>query len=200
MAKHLAKKTERFAKKTVHSSPKAQLEAKYNGSIANLLFVVVFTALNTLLLVLNADTYFLFSAFIPYFVADLGMFYTGSYPAEYYDGIGDIPLANPSLLYICIAIAFAVILLYLLCWFLARKKKVGWLVVSVVLFSLDTVIMFLLTGIDTSMIMDILFHAWVIISLISGIVNYNKWKKIPDKVPAAEPETADEQEEEPTVI
>ena len=43
------------------------LESKYNKSIANLLLVVIFTVINIVLLVLNANSYFLFSAFIPYF-------------------------------------------------------------------------------------------------------------------------------------
>jgi hypothetical protein len=46
------------------------LETKYNSSIANLLLVVVFSAVNIVLLLVNANTYFLFSAFLPYFAVD----------------------------------------------------------------------------------------------------------------------------------
>ena len=49
------------------------------------------------------------------------------------------------------------------------------------LFCIDTAAMFVIAGINADMIMDIVFHAWVIFSLISGVVNYNKLKKLPDK-------------------
>ena len=39
--------------------------------------------------------------------------------------------------------------------------------------------MFALMGFSVDSIIDILFHAWVIFSLISGIVSYNKLKKLP---------------------
>lgn len=170
-----------FGKKPAHLSKKELLEAKYNNSIVNLLLVVAFSVINVVLLVVNSDTYFLFSAFIPYFVADMGMFYSGSYPEEYYYDVPDTEFADKSFLIVCVAVAAAVILLYLISWFFAKKKKVGWLVFAAVLFSVDTVAMFVITGINSDMIMDIVFHAWVIFSLISGIVNYNKWKKLPDE-------------------
>ena len=186
-----------FGKKPEHLSQKDLLETKYNSSISNLLLVVIFSTVNILLLVLNAGTYFLFSAYIPYFLADFGMYFSGAYPAEYYADIPDMDLSGGpvwSLLIVCLAIAAVIILLYLLCWFLAKKKKAGWLITATVLFCIDTVIMFLLTGINTGMIVDIIFHAWVIFSLISGIINLNKWKSIPD----AKPEEAVEETTEET--
>lgn len=170
-----------FGKKPAHLSQKELLESKYKNSISNILLVVAFSIINVVLLVVNSDSYFLFSAFIPYFMADLGMFYSGAYPEEYYYDVIDMVYADTSFLIICIAVAAVVILLYLLSWFFARKKKVGWLVFATVLFCIDTVAMFILVGINVDMIMDIVFHAWVIFSLISGIVNYNKLKKLPEQ-------------------
>ncbi len=167
------------SQKNTATTPREALEAKYNNSIVNLLLVVAFSAINVVLLVVKSNTYFLFSAFIPYFIADLGMYYTGSYPEDYYYDVGDMEFADKSFLIICVAVAVAVILLYLLSWFFARKKKVGWLIFASVLFCIDTVVMFLLTGINADMIMDIVFHAWVIFSLINGVVTYFKLKKLP---------------------
>lgn len=169
-----------FGKKPEHLSRKELLEAKYNNSIVNLLLVVVFSVVNVVLLVANSNTYFLFSAFVPYFIADFGMYYSGSYPAEYYQDVSDLEFADKSFLIVCIAVAIIVILLFLLSWFFARKKKVGWLIFATVLFCIDTAAMFIISGINTEMIMDIAFHAWVAFSLINGIVNYNKWKKLPE--------------------
>jgi len=167
------------SQKNTATTPREALEAKYNNSIVNLLLIVAFSAINVVLLVANANSYFLFSAFVPYFIADLGMYYTGSYSEDYYYDAGEIEFLDKSFLYIAVAVAAAVILLYLLSWFFARKKKVGWLIFASVLFCIDTVVMFLLTGINADMIMDIVFHAWVIFSLINGVVTYFKLKKLP---------------------
>ena len=59
-------------------------EQKYRSSRMNLLLVVIFTVVNLILLVTNTDTYFLFSAFIPYAIATIGMMLCGRLPEEYY--------------------------------------------------------------------------------------------------------------------
>ena len=56
----------------VQQSPRDMLEQKYNGSRANLLLVIVFTAINMILMVAGSDTYFLFSAFVPYMMVVVG--------------------------------------------------------------------------------------------------------------------------------
>ncbi len=178
--------------KKAPATPRGALEAKYNNSVGNLLLVIAFSTINVVLLVLNADTYFLFSAFIPFFVADLGMYYTGTYPEEYYYDVGEVEFLDKSFLIVTIAIAVVVILIYLLSWLFARKKKVGWLIFAAVLFCIDTVAMFVITGFSTDMMFDILFHVWVIFSLINGIVTYFKMKKLPEEEPEALQEEGNE--------
>lgn len=167
------------SQKNMAATPREVLEAKYNNSIVNLLLVVAFSTINVVLLVVNANSYFLFSAFVPYFIADLGMYYSGSYPDDYYYDVPDMEFTDKSFLIICLAVAVTVILLYLLSWFFARKKKVGWLIFASVLFCIDTVAMFIITGINADMIMDIVFHAWVLFSLINGVVTFFRLKKLP---------------------
>ena len=163
----------------VNLSPRQRLENKYNGAKGNLLLVVAFTLINVILLITNANTYFLFSAYVPYFLVDLGMFYCGKYPSEFYaEYYPDMSFVSSSLFYIIIAVAFVIILLYFISWLLIKKEKNGWLVFALVFFSFDTAIMFLFNGINSSMIMDILFHAWVIYSLAIGIDAYKKLKKL----------------------
>ena len=69
---------------------------------------------------------------------------------------------------------------------MSKKNNVGWLVAALVLFAIDTVSMFLFMGIDVSMILDIVFHAWVIYYLIAGIVAHKKLKELPLEEPVVE--------------
>ncbi len=156
-----------------------ELEGNYSKSVGNLLLVIVFSTINVILLVANSNTYFLFSAFVPYLVADYGMFFTGTYPEEYYEGMGDLLFFDKSLLYVALAISAVIILIYLLSWIFARKKKIGWLYAATVSFVIDTLAMFALSGFSTDSIIDIVFHIWVLYCLINGIVTYYKIKKLP---------------------
>ena len=72
-----------FTKQPVRT-PREDYEQKYNSSRGQLLFVLAMTVINIVLLVSKSDLYFLFSAFIPYFLVDLGMYMCGMYPSEYY--------------------------------------------------------------------------------------------------------------------
>lgn len=170
------------------------LESKYNNSITNLLLVVAFSVINIVLLVANSNTYFLFSAFIPYFFTDYGMYFCGMYPKEYYYDAPDMEFSDKSVLVITLAMAAIIILIYLICWFFAKKKKAGWLIVALVLFVIDTVVMFVVGGANVDSIIDIAFHIWVIFSLVNGIVNYGKLKKLPKDV--EESETAEDSEQD----
>lgn len=155
-------------------------EQKYKTSRMNLLLVVVFTAVNVLLLATNSDMYFLFSAFIPYYIASFGMFVCGRYPEEYYiDVAEEMVFLDNSAFAIFLVISVALSLLYLLAWFMSKKNRVGWLIFALVLFGIDTVAMLLITGISSELIFDILFHAWVLYYLILGIGAHYKLKKLP---------------------
>ena len=154
------------------------LENKYKSSVSSLLLVIIMSAVNIVLLVANSNTYFLFSAFIPYALADYGMYFCGMYSEEYYD-MQSMEFLDKSFLVVTIAIAIAILLLYFLCWFFAKKKKVGWLVFATVLFAIDTLSMFALIGFSVDSIIDIVFHLYVLLYLIIGISTHYKIKKLP---------------------
>lgn len=179
--------------KTKSGTQRENLETKYNSSIMNILLVVVFSLVNVVLLVVNSNSYFLFSAFIPYFLADYGMYTCGMYPEEYYYDVPDMVFSDKSTLVVTFVIAAVIVLFYLLCWFFAKKKKVGWLIAALVLFIIDTLAMFAIAGISTELIMDIVFHVWVIVSLVNGIVNYNKLKSLPEETMELVTEEEDKQ-------
>lgn len=169
--------------------PRDVLENKYKNSISNILLVLAFTVVNVVLLILNSNTYFLFSAFLPYFAVDCGMYFCGYYPDEYY--YGDEVIFDKSFFAVTIAMAVIILLFYLVSWFFAKKKKIGWVIFALAFFCIDTVAMFLLTEIGADSIVDIVFHIWVIISLANGVYAYYKQKNLPDEpiVPVEEVET-----------
>ncbi len=152
-------------------------EKKYKSSISNLLLIVVFSAINIGLLLTNADRYFLFSAFIPYFMVDYAMYLCGYYPLEYYGDLEGIEFFDKSVLIITVIIAAIIIAVYLLCWLLAKKRKVGALITALVFFVIDTVAMLFINGISGSSALDIVFHGWIIVAIIIAIVKCVKIKK-----------------------
>ena len=108
------------------------LESRYQSFRHEIIFMAFCTAINIILLLTKSNTYFLFSAFIPYFLVDFGMFWCGKYPAETYnEEFNGIKFADDSLLVILCALAFIGVALYLLCWILS-KKKVKWLIIALV--------------------------------------------------------------------
>ena len=162
----------------------AQIQAsRYNGARANLLLLVAFTAINLVLLVTGSNSYFLFSASVPYTLTDLAMFLCGMYPRETYTGIyANMDFADSSLYYIVLGISIVIIALYLLAYIFSKNQKVGWLIFALAFFALDTAWLLIYVGISAEIMMDILFHIWVIVSLTMGIIAYFKLKKIPTEV------------------
>lgn len=160
-------------------SPCAALERSYHNSRGNLLLVVIFTVVNVLFAASGSSYFFLFSAFIPYMSMLFGLSLTG------HTDYGNEALVGDWFLYACIAFAAVIILAYLL-FFLFSKKHYGWLIPALVFFVLDSVffVFFSLSaGFDFGMIIDFFFHGWILFSLIMGIVNGVKLKKMPADAP-----------------
>mgnify|MGYP003294879148 CR=1 FL=1 len=64
----------------VSQTPVQKLEKRYKSSLMSLLLITAFSGINLLLLLINSDKYFLFSAYIPYLLGDYAMFFGGRYP------------------------------------------------------------------------------------------------------------------------
>ena len=170
------------------------LERSYKNSRGNLLLVVIFTVINAIMAFAGSSSYFLFSAYLPYYSVIFGLALTGRLDVDL-----DFQLDEKYLVYF-IGFAVLVLGLYLLFW-LFSKKHYGWLIPSLVFFALDT--LFLLrdsfgSGFDFSMLMDVVFHAWVLLSLVLGIMNGVKLKKLDAAEAAAAPieTTAEDKTEE----
>ncbi len=154
---------------TAPMSPREEVERKYRNCRANLLMVVLFTVFN-LVTYPFVSFYFPFAATIPCYEMHLTF-------------QEDPEVAFAGLL-IPIIIGIILTVPYLLCWIFS-KKRVGWMVAALVFFSLDCLL--LVTMYDlTSVIIDILFHAWVMFYLITGVMNGFKLKKMPEDEPLPE--------------
>jgi len=159
---------------TMMLSPRANAERKYNLARANLLLALIFTVVNVVLTLVNADIYFLFSAFMPLVAVELG--------------IGMATEFGTTVMVLLVAIGIALLVPCLLCWIFS-KKKMGWMIAALVYFVFDTAFLLLfalLLGMLTSII-DILFHAWIIYYMIVGVKAGIALKTLPED---EEPELA----------
>lgn len=155
-------------------------EEKYKKSRNALLLVILFSFINICLLIVNADIYFLFSAFIPYFLTSFGMLICGRFPDEYYQGeLAGMKFLDDYVFVILLIISIVLTLLYLLAWFKSSKNRGGWLIFALIFFSIDTSAMLITNGIRIDYIFDIIFHGWIIYFLIVGVNSYMNLKKIP---------------------
>lgn len=140
----------------------------YRNARYNLWLVTAITALNVLFVAIS-DTYLLFSAQIPLFCSVFGW----SMYAE--EGMGIAWLIGG------IAVGLILTLPYLVCAIFS-KKHYGFMIAALVLFSMDTLLMFWWFGIALSMVLDYLFHAWVLYYLIVGVKVGKEALSEPDEV------------------
>lgn len=158
---------------------KSTPETVYTRGRTSLLFLVIFTIVNFVLFFINGS-YFLVSVFLPYFIVMIGAISSG---VIYYEGnnyAGFEPLGIPALI-ISLVFGLLILLLYFICWLLSKKRS-GWLVTALVLFSFDTLFLlfFVISGGSIlSGFLDILFHGLVIYELIAALIAWNKIKNKP---------------------
>ncbi len=166
----------KFQKNQPTLSPRQLAQNRYNTARMNLLLVLVFTVVNIILTVANADLYFLFSATVPHYVTIFGQIF--AFDPEF-------GMMGTTALIVALVIAAILLLPYLLCWFFS-KKSFGWLIGALVCFSLDTLVLILFTLIafDASVIIDLVFHAWVLYYLILGVKTGYDLKKMPEETAA----------------
>jgi hypothetical protein len=152
----------------VSMTPRGVLERKYANCRANLLLIVITSAIN-LFTVTFASSYFLFAPSLPTLFLEVLLIEAGE--------------AGVELAALVIPFVFGPVLTapYLLCWIFS-KKRVGWMVAALVFFSIDCI--YLVTMYQLSaVILDLLFHAFVMFYLITGVVHGFKLKNLPAEEP-----------------
>ena len=140
---------------------------KYNASRRYLIIMLAFSAINVLLIALQSEVYFLFSAIIPLWIVQLGI-------TLVYGGAA----STVGLLFTVIALITLVP--YLAAYFLSAQKG-GWLIASLVLFCIDSAIslsFWVISGFNVSDILMLAFHAWILYYLIIGVQAWSKIKAL----------------------
>jgi len=153
-----------------------KLTRKYQTARGNLLTMTIFSAVNVVLLIIDAGRSFLFSSYIPQVAY--------SYFAY---GAPKSPLMG-------ILIGLAFIGLLLLCYLLSKKEP-AWMLCAAALFLIDTVFLFVWmqkAGLEvSSMLIDIAFHAWVLYYLVLGVHAASALRRLPEEDPVSPFETAE---------
>jgi len=137
------------------------LQNKIRIGRLNLLLAIVLTSLNVILVALSILFTFYFSAIIPQLLIE----------------------KMPNAIGIALAIIFIGILLG--CWYYSKKSIIG-MVIAAILFFVDTLILLMLlflslsilNYLDYTIVINILFHAWILYYFVGAIIANKKLKKI----------------------
>jgi len=138
---------------------------KFGTARSNLLLVVAFTMANVMLTAFGSDFYLLFSATVPMLALIL---------LEDAMAVGLI-------------VAMLGVFVYFLCWLLSKRKRV-FILVALILFSVDTLLFLATTGIvfllgfgDFMIIVEIAFHGWILYYLITGTAAWAKLRGVTEE-------------------
>ncbi len=157
---------------TIQVSHRAIAQGKYAGCRYNLLLVVIFSFINVVILATGSNSYFLFSANIPYILL------------AFLQALA-VEIKISAVAYVGVAIAIVLILPYLVCWFFS-KKHYAWLIGATVYFALDCLFLIgwcAMVGFYADIIFDFFFHAWIMYSLVVGIRHGIALKRMPAEEP-----------------
>lgn len=142
----------------------AYFEARIKKSRINFLMAIVLSAVNMFLVAVNASLYFPFSASAPPLFTVIAI-----------KALGEGGAVAAVLFAVFLGMALAVVGIYLLLYFLSKKHKAA-MVLAAILFSLDTLLLVgisFLSGVaDTSFLIDLAFHVWVLYYLFSCLKAY----------------------------
>lgn len=146
-----------------------KLYRRVNLARSNLIAMTLLTIVNIAAYFFGGDFGFPFSAFFPY-------------AAVIFGDIFATELADPMIFYWGIALASIVLILFIVGYFLSKKRH-GWLIVVTVLYVLDLMFMTYIyfPDFDFSALLDYVFHFWVLYYLVLGVIAAIKIKNLPEE-------------------
>lgn len=161
-------------KSVVDKNSPEYLQEKIGAGRHSLLLIMVFTVVNLVMVLLDSGTYFLFSASVPYYLT----LYCKGMDNYFVDGAWS---ENGPYTMLALAVSAVILLLFLLCWLLS-KKRTGWLIPAAVLFVVDTLALLWCTlnlvYNPADNIVDFLIHFWAIWELLRAIRCGGRLKKL----------------------
>ncbi|MCL2753470.1 MAG: hypothetical protein FWE44_04900 [Defluviitaleaceae bacterium] len=149
-----------------------QLEKAYTAARGTMIAVFAFTCINIVLQITNAELFFLFSASLPQL-------------ALFLDATVDLWTREYTFTALGIALAFVAALPYIVFWFASSKSKV-WILAALIYFAIDLIVLIVLVVMaggfgefDVFLIIELVFLAWILISLAMGTKAWLDLKKMP---------------------
>lgn len=138
----------------------------------NLLLMTILTVVNIVAYWFDSSFVLPYSAFLPYTIVDFSFFFATE-------------AQDPSLLTIGVIISALLIAVYFLGYFLSKHKP-QWLTFMLSMYIFDTVAMiFIFTSVfyfSLIMIIDVLFHMWVLYYLVTGVLANRKLQTLSEEV------------------
>lgn len=129
---------------------------KFRRAVTNLGIMTLLSVVNVVLIVSGAEVSFPFSAFFPGLAAAVGKELAVETGGAFWSFFG-------------VGVALLSILLYAVCWVLAKKIRCL-ILVAFLLFVPDSLLLALFVpGGGVSIWIDVVFHVWVLLSLFSGV-------------------------------
>jgi hypothetical protein len=170
---------------------RAQLENRFRNARFSLLVTVAFTVINMILCVGQNGMFWLFSANVPRFLTDLGMYFGGIYnnPTEAMLNAGFGTLGIGFFVGMLV-VAILIVCAYFLCWLLS-DGKLGWMVAALAMLGFDTLFMlvsllFGLADMESVVALDLALHAYVLYALVDGVVAKKRLNALPADAPIYE--------------
>lgn len=162
-------------------------------SSTNILAMAALTLVNIVMIIVNANTSFPFSAAVPMYLVLLfselcGMrspeFYEQNYGADW----ESLDFMSSGLFWGIVAVAVLMVAVYFALWFFSRKKKV-FSIILMVLYAIDTLGLLgfctVVYAFDFYAIIDLAFHAWVFYYLILAIKAWDGLQYAPSEAELA---------------
>ena len=159
-------------------SPRQRLERNLAGG-RNTIFVMVFlTIVNVVIAASGGDSYYLFSAAVPYFLVLTCLYRCGLLPNYWYEAPkSEYQFDDLSTLVVPVIVAVLILLLYVLLALKFKTSKVARLVAVVMVF-VDTLAVFAFYDMQDGA-GDAIFHLVILTYLVVAIVSHKRLAKMP---------------------
>jgi len=146
-------------------------------SNSNVLAMIAFTLINIILIIVNADISFPFSAAVPMYLVLMFSELCGMRSEEFYEmnygpNWEQSEFIDSGVFWAVVVIALIMIAVYFALWYFSKKKKVFSILLTV-LYAIDTLGLLgfctLIYAFDGYALIDFAFHAWVFYYLILAL-------------------------------